>query len=98
MLINVNSLIIPNQSVTFVSELKETDWLVRVVEDKYKQFGVGTEHSLNKLIKDFISGLDKEKYSVVIKALTTWQKKGAFYFCMRYIGDVWGITLENTED
>lgn len=72
-----------------------TDWKVKVVEDKYNQLGVGTEHSLNKLIKEFISGLDKEEDSLAIEALTTWQKRGDFYYCMHYIGNAWEITFKH---
>ena len=80
-----------------MSKTKATDWIVEVVEDKYNQLGRGTKHSLNKLIKEYLSGLDKKEDSLAIDALTTWQKEGKFYYCMAYIANSWELTLEHEE-
>lgn len=81
-----------------MSKKKATDWIVEVVEDKYNQLGKGTKHSLNKLIKEAISGLDKVEDKELIDALTTWQKEGDFYYCMVVISNMWEITLEHEEE
>lgn len=66
----------------------------RVIEDKYNQLGVGTEISVNNLVKEYIAGLDKVEDKATIQALTEWMNKGKQYYAMAYIANVWEISFE----
>lgn len=66
----------------------------RVIEDKYNQFGVGTEISANNLIKEYVAGLDKVEDKTTIQTLTEWMNKGKQYYAMAYIASVWEISIE----
>lgn len=70
---------------------------VRVIADKYNQFGIGAEIGLKSLVNDFIAGLSKDEDKEIIQSLTEWMNNGNEYYAMNYIANVWEITLEEID-